>query len=90
LFKTPDAIYTVKMVFFKQDATLTANIENEWLKHIPFLLIGKAGKELAQDLRDANALAFFTDMIAENDSLFTRHNIARRQANREYMIGGAD
>ena len=90
LFKTPDAVYTMKMVYYKQDTILTSNIENDWLKYIPFLLIGKAGMDFAQDLRDANALAFFTEMFIENDDLFSRHNIARRVANREYLIGGAD
>jgi len=43
LFPTPDAAYTVKMVYYKKDTVLDSDIENLWLEHAPWILIGRAG-----------------------------------------------
>lgn len=90
IFPTPDAAYTLKHIYYKQDAVLTENVENLWLEHIPFLLIGIAGVQLAVALRDPDAVAMFTLWERKyRDELF-RKNEARMHSSRRYIMGGPD
>ena len=90
IFPTPDAVYNLKMRFYKQDELLTSNIENEWLKHEPFLLIGKAGQRIAASLRDATAIQIFQQQELEAFQRMLRETQARVDANFRYIMGGPD
>lgn len=88
LFPVPDAEYRIRMIYYKQDTVLSSNVENGWLKRIPFLLIGKAGGMLASALRDAGALGTFQRWENEGRLLLLSQSTDREFANRELQMGG--
>lgn len=88
LFPTPDAAYTLKYIYYKKAALLASDVENEWLQHIPELLIGKTGAMMAASLRDFEALKVFNLMIQENMALLESQNEARKHTGKEMQIGG--
>lgn len=57
-----DQAYTLYWSFYKAADLLTSNIENAWLANAPEWLIGFAGKRMAADVRDADAVSLFQDM----------------------------
>ena len=88
LFPTPDAVYTIRQIFYQDDATLDSNIENGWMKWNPMLLLGLAGGTLAVSLRDTIAKMEFSAWEAEGRLLMPRMNIAREMANMDMQVGG--
>lgn len=88
IFPTPDDTYTLKMMYFKADAILTTNIENQWLTYFPYLVIGEAGILIAAGLRDANALAVFQKWTDEGRERMFVENEARMHASHGYTMGG--
>lgn len=94
LFVTPDtaavAKYTLKMVYYKKDTVLNSNVENLWLEHHPFILIGVAGTLIATGLRDKEAVAIFAAFEAKHQSIMVGENETRRHSNRRYIMGGPD
>jgi len=88
---TPDAVYTLKLgSYFAQDTVLSTNVENNWLKHVPNLMIGKAGMLVAAPVRDANAYGQFQKMESEGMATLIKQNTAREMANRRLTMGGED
>ena len=90
IFPTPDEAYVLKMIYYKADDLLTSNIENLWLKHIPWLMIGLAGAPIAAGLRDKNAVSVFAALEQKHSRLMIRNTEARRHEGRRYVMGGAD
>ncbi len=88
IFPTPDDTYTLKMMYFKADAVLTTNIENQWLTYFPHLVIGEAGQLLATGLRDKDAIAIFQKWIDEGRNRMLIENEARMHASHGYTMGG--
>src|SRR3990167_6766699 len=37
IFPEPDAVYTLKLIYYKKDTLLTTDVENDWLKYAPFV-----------------------------------------------------
>lgn len=68
LFPKPDAIYTAKLQYYQQDATLASGSgTNLWLTHAPYVLIGRAASLLTGAGQNSNfqlALAMQNDAIA--------------------------
>jgi hypothetical protein len=87
LFPTPDAIYKIRMIYFKKDTPLTANIENKWLKYAPWLLIGEAGSVLSVSARDKVAQAEFARLRSTGAITLNTQTEARLHANRNYVMG---
>ena len=73
IFPTPNEAYLIRMIYFKKALTLDTNIENEWLEHVPLLLMGSAGLKIATALRDSGAASV---------------NESRMHTNRSYQVGG--
>lgn len=90
LYPIPDDAYTLKLVYYAKDTALDSNIENDWLKHAPLLLIGTAGVLVASMLRDDRAVKTFTDMATMAFSQLQSDSVAREVANRRYIMGGED
>jgi hypothetical protein len=88
IFPVPDDVYTLKMIRYGQDTVLSTNVENNWLKYAPKLLMGSAGKELAAALRDSNAMEIFARWESEDRILTFSQEIAREQANSDAQVGG--
>ena len=90
IFPTPDDEYTLKMIYYKHDTVLTSNVENLWLEHFPWLLIGKAGVTIAAALRDKDAVGVFAVLEQDNYTAMVNDTEARRHASRRYIMGGPD
>lgn len=91
IFPLPDVEYTLRMVYYKKDEVLDSDIENQWLKHVPILMAGMAGKLLAPGLRDGNAFAVFADWERTGRSaLFTRSEDRDHSGRDDYQMGGPE
>lgn len=90
LFPIPDDIYTLKLIYYAEDTKLDNNVENEWLKHAPYLMIGLAGMFIARMTRDQNARETFQEMAQLSSGQLDREMEAREAANRRYIMGGKD
>lgn len=88
IFPVPDDDYLLKQIYYAKDTLLDTNIENGWLKHIPCILIGKAGGQLAAALRDSAALATFRSWENEGRIILSGQTTDRDMANRDMQIGG--
>lgn len=89
IFPTPDDVYTIKQIYLQQDTVLDSNVENQWLKWVPKLIMGEAGKLISGGpLRDQMAFQIFSSWAAEGEALLHRQNISREQAGRNDQIGG--
>jgi len=92
LFPTPDAVYTLKMVYYKQDtAPATGGAENLWLKWAPDWLIAQTCVQMAQNLQMPQARVekfMHAAQIAERRTMVAGE--AREHASREYVMGGPD
>lgn len=90
VFPTPDDTYELKMIYYARDESLAdTDLENKFLKWVPYLLIGQAGLLMATGLRDKSAREMFAKMASDGLLLMNSQNEARAQANREMQIGGA-
>jgi hypothetical protein len=88
IFPTPDDVYTLHMVYYKSDTVLDTDVTNGWLTHAPYLLIGKAGWQVAMALRDIGAAAAFKQMEQEGRLLLASQTYDREFSNRDMQIGG--
>lgn len=89
-YPTPDVVYTINGAYYAKDTDLSANVENKWMKELPFLLVARSGLFLAGGLRDKNALASFGAM---NDIFTAKLHLmttANDQAGAKPVIGGED
>ena len=89
LFPTPDDDYLIRMIYYKQDTVLDTNVENAWLKHAPYVLMGKAGWQIASALRDSFAQTTFSKWEAQGRVILFSQNEARAHVNRSYQVGGS-
>lgn len=88
IFPTPDDDYLLRQIYYAEDTVLSTNVENNWLKHFPYLLIGKAGKQIAGALRDSAAFGQFSQWENEGRVLLLSQTLDREFANRDMQIGG--
>lgn len=89
-YPTPDKIYTLDGSYYAKDQDLSTNIENKWLRDLPFILVARAGLFLAAGLHDDKALASFG---ALNDIMTAKLHImtvADDAAGAKPVIGGED
>jgi len=86
LFPTPDQVYTMKMLYYAQDVVLSTNIENEWLKEAPGLLISRTGGVIATYLNHPSLIAFKADLLTAQNELVVQET-ARDEANRSRAMG---
>lgn len=90
IFPTPDGAYWLKMVYYKQDTVLDDNIENDWLKWEPDLLIGYAGWHVAAALQNDRAMQIFAAMRDQAFQSMLVNSEAREHENFRYVMGGPD
>lgn len=83
----PDAAYVLYLSYVKQGASLETNIENEHLKYVPELLMGVAGEEIANDLRDKEAVTAFQKMALKGMYMLWDQKFRRETSNRRSAIG---
>ena len=88
VFPTPDAAYTLRLPAKVKAAVLNTNIQNKWLQHAPWWLIGVAGSLFQPRYRDAEAQQFFSAVgtsAADNAMERTYQMVI---ANRTIIMGG--
>lgn len=90
LYPVPDAVYTLKSVYYAQDTVLDSDVENNWLKFAPNLMIGLAGMFVTKGTRDQQAKMEFQELAQLGGSQLDREMEARDTANRRYVMGGSD
>lgn len=90
IFPTPDDTYTLKMIYYKTDVVLSTDVTNLWLTHLPYLMIGEAGRLFAPGLRDKDAVRQFLEWAAEGRREMLVENEARAHSSRRYVMGGND
>jgi len=90
VFPAPDKAYTLKMIYYGKDLLLDTNIENEWLKHFPFLLISLAIKEVTEGTRDTSAYNLAGARETVERARLRTFVIARETSNLTYQMGGAE
>lgn len=85
----PDDQYYISMIYYKKDTTLETNVENGWLKHVPYLLLGTAGLQISEGpIRDMTATKVFQQWIQVGAAVLYKRNEAREHANQDYQMGG--
>lgn len=94
LFPTPNQAavdqFKLRQIYYKKGALLTTNIENVWLEHFPWLLIGIGGAMVAAGLRDRDAIGIFAAFEAKEYAIMVDDTEARKHAQRRYIMGGPD
>lgn len=90
IFPTPDDDYLLRQIYMAPDTVLSSNIENNWLLHFPYLLIGKAGVFIASALRDSAALATFMQWEIKGQALLVQRTYERELANEKLQVGGPE
>lgn len=88
LYPTPDDAYLLRMKYYQRATILNSNLENEWLKWAPNILIGQAGSQIAAGIRDWKAKETFDSMAQGALLLLQNQNEARKHANLDMQIGG--
>lgn len=89
MFPLPDDAYSIRLIYFKRDTSLATNVENGWLKWVPYLILGTAGLQISKGpLRDAGAVAVFQDWIQMGMGALNSQTNAREMANRKLQMGG--
>src|SRR3990167_5468205 len=73
----PDAVYSLRMSYYKAETVLSTDVENQWLKYAHQLMIGKAGQKIALALRDKEAFDYFTSQEAMGLADVVRNHTAR-------------
>lgn len=91
LFPKPEEVTQFKMIYYAKDTELGAtDIENDWLKYTPNLMMGEAGMHIASSTRDAQGVAIFENMRrSAARALFVRDEDSKH-VNRRYVMGGVE
>jgi len=91
LFPTPDQAYVLNLIYFAQDAVLSTNVENQWLKWAPDLFIAQTAFQMAQNhFLDPNVLGVLAGQVREGKASLRRLDGARRATQHRYIMGGPD
>lgn len=88
LFPTPDAAYTLKLIYYAHAAELSSNIENAWLKNAPWMVISQAIMVLAPGLRDTAAFNIAEKKFSSAKSDCVKSGEARDIEGRRLQMGG--
>ncbi len=89
VYPIPDAsTYDILVPYYTADTSLSTNVENNWLKFFPFLLMGIAGKMIAGAIRDGAAVGIFSSWEQQGMANYTRRVTSRELGGRELQIGG--
>ena len=87
IFPLPAAAYTLKFQYYASDTELSTNVENDWLKYAPDLLVAEAGLLVAQDLEHGNGIRVFTQLRNEARARFNAYNESRIHDQMSYTMG---
>ena len=83
----PDDVYNLQFRYYKKDGLLTDNVENLWLYHFPYLLIGRSIVRVASATRDQEAVALGNQMQQDALQSMIQETESRESTNRRYAMG---
>jgi len=85
---TPDVVYSFKTRYYAMAESLSSNIENDWLKYAPDLMIAVVGEVMAGKYLQNPQLAatFKTDVASAWARLYVKHE-SRQHNGRTYGMG---
>ena len=86
-FRTFGQNYTFEWDYYKKDAPLTSNIENNWLREAPEVLIGLAGASVAHDLHNTEAEQGFVQLFQDRYKALFGEMIAQEEASQPLQMG---
>jgi hypothetical protein len=94
IFPIPDAEYNYRWHFYQRQVSLIGSgditeDDNAWLANVPQLIEGMAGVWMAQNLRDADAVAYFASKEQYWKDWLHREIEERKGAN-EVVVMGSD
>ena len=87
LAPAPAEILTFRWWYYAHDTELSSNIENNWLKYAPEVLISRTGMKMAPYLKDKEALASFKNTYTLALSALRRMNEARKVSGMDLSMG---
>lgn len=87
VFPTPSTVWSVRGSYYKKDALLTSNIENEWLEFAPNVIIAKTGLKMAADLQMPKAIAKFQALEMRSQTALLNETIEREMQGQTYAMG---
>jgi len=87
IIPTPTVSYTAYLTYYKAATVLSSDIENVWLANAPDALIGLAGMQAAQMVRDKDAVAQFSQMAKLGTSALLGDIIEDELAGRGLVMG---
>lgn len=82
-----DNDYELTWDYYAKDDPLDENIENNWLREAPAVLIGYAGMQIAKDLRDNEAVELFSGMFTEASRALFGEMVAQEDASQPLQMG---
>ena len=91
LFPTPDAAYTLKLLYYKSEDALTADGDgNNWSAYGPHMLLNRAGMILAEDAKDDKSYASFRTRYMDAGRRLLTETQARKHNGATLERGGID
>ena len=88
IYPGPDIAYTLTWDYYAHDTSLIgSNVTNQWLTFAPWLLIAKAGLLVATDLRDNEAVQYFSGIEQNAMRNYVAITDERERAGRVFAMG---
>jgi len=88
VFPTPNVDWTLKWGFYAKQTLLDNDVENAWLKNVPYLMIAMAGLKVAADLQDVAATAKFQALFNRHNGKYLADIVVDEMAGRTFIMGG--
>lgn len=82
-----DNDYELHWDYYAKDDPLDENIENNWLREAPMVLIGYAGLQIAKDLRDNEAVELFNGIFTEASRALFGEMVVQEDASQPLVMG---
>jgi hypothetical protein len=90
LFKEPDQSYDGKLVYYGADTVLDPDVNNtnKWTRYASDILIAEAGFQMAQSVRDTQALQVFSQMRVEAATRLWKADMTQRASGGVPLLEG--
>lgn len=86
-YPVPDAEYPIRMLYYAADTVLDSNVENNWLKYAPELLIAATGARIAFYIQNKLVAELFLKQRDTAIQAVINASTARDVANRQEFMG---
>lgn len=90
VFPVNSSTLTLELSYYATDQVLSTDIENQWLKYAPSLMINATGKVVAMFIGNEGAQAAFTQGENQARAQLIKNDAARREAGRNRNMGDSE